>query len=284
MLNIPKIPEKEDLVYKERSILLMIVEQFQSSRYLKYLTLILVVLAVLASPGKTLLKDLFAKQFIASYQPPAVNEQPYIPQDLLIRQAGILPVAESTYSGYGQFVNPNPEISARRIGYKFVFRNSEGEITSEHLGQDFLFPGESHFVIVPELEFETAPSRVELVIESVNWTRWQPSVNPELSIIQQKSGTSPEGNFFVEGLLKNSTAFQIKKVAVEILVFDAANKSLVAVNSTMRDDLKPYESRYFRVLWPKPLEENLGQIQILARINAFEPVIFYGSETKLPAR
>jgi hypothetical protein len=283
VVEIPKIPSKEELEYKEKTFLLSVYEQFENSRHLKILFWVLVGFLILALPAQILLRNYLAKVFISSYKPPVVNENPYNPAQLEVRKTGILKVSGSTFSAYGQILNSNPELSARSLDYRFIFYDSERKILKEFPGQDFLFPAESRFILAPSVELDKAASSVELVVDGVKWTRFLPPIEPNLTIMQQKSGTSLEGKFFVEGLVKNPTAFRIKKVVIDVVVFDAANQNPAAVNSTICYDLESFESRYFRVIWPKNFT-GLGQVQIIPKVNSFEPVLIYESPDKIPAR
>lgn len=264
MIQIPNLPPKEELEYKEKDFLLSLYEQWQSSS--KVWFYLLFVSLVIAFPLKFILQKKITQALIAAYRPPAVITRPYPVQDLKVLKAQVLPVTTNTYSVVAQLLNPNAEVSAKDFSYEFWLLDQKGEVLKKILGKSFVLAAESKFLLVPTVVLSQVPQQVKLLFKDLRWTKQKAEIEVQLGILQKNFGTTLEGKFFVEGLVKNFQDFVIKKTEVEVVVFDSQNQNILAVNSTFLTDLKPLESRYFRTLWPKTFS-SIGEIVVLAQVN-----------------
>ncbi len=282
MINLPNLPEKEELEFKEKEFLLSLYEQFQRSSKIWFV--VLGVLLVLALPAKFVLQGIFASALIKSYRPPVVNLQPYIPQELQVLRTEILSVSAGSVSVLAQLLNPNRDISAREFTYRFVLKDGTGAVLSEVPGEGYLLSGESRFLLLPLLSLSPLPKTAELVLEQVRWTRRQPEFEVRLEVLQKNTGYTPEGKFFVEGLVRNLQNYQIKKVELSFIVFDQSNRNIVGVNSSVITDLVGSESRYFRVLWPSGKRFAPGQVEVIPDVNLLAPGLILEQQQKIPVR
>lgn len=276
------LPPQEELKYKEKEFFQSLYEQVQSSSRLWFWLLLLVLL--LAWPLSYFLVGQMTTALISKNPHLLLHEHPYVAEDLKVVRTEILPVARGIFSLVAQIVNPNATIAARRIAYHFVVRDPSGRELARQAGESYLLAGQSKFIIAPRLEIASgSPDQVLFQTDAVNWTILTPRTDLSLAILQQNAGLTPEGNFFVEGLIKNESGFGIRAVDVQALVFDRLSERLLAVNATRRDDLQPQESRYFRMLWPGKIE-NYGQIQISALVNLLDPGLVLENAEKIPVR
>lgn len=285
MFKLPKIPEKEELLFQEKSFLLSLYEQYQSSAHRKILIWILAGVLAAAWPLKVVIDSNLSKHLIGRPQPSLVIEEPYRPVPLEIRRVKLLLLAPGKFSVYAQVTNPNPDISVSALPYEFVLKDAEGKIAVTVSGKSFLLPGESKFLLLPlvNLTGPVAEIAAELRFGKIRWTRRAPELEVNLEVLQKRSGVAAEGNFFVEGLVKNLQGFGLKKVEVEALAFDVANQEILGVNSTVLTDLRPFESRYFRMLWPRDLL-GVGEVQVTPAVNLLEPGAVLEAGEKIPPR
>lgn len=273
MINIPNLPPKEELEYKQKEFLVSLNDQL--SRTSKTWFFVLFAVMIVSLPVYFILRNEFAKQFISSYQPPQLTNVSFDAKPLEILNAVVLPVAPGIYSAHVQVFNPNTDLSARNFIYEFEFRDNNGKILKSVPGSSFLLSGKTSRIVLAAARLSVAPARVGVSITDteVKWTKAVPSFEPDFLILQKSSGSTPEGNFFVEAQLKNNHSFEIKSVNIAIVVFDRQNENIVAVNSTVVTDLKPFESRYFRLIWPMSADRlfagTIGQIEISPSLNPF---------------
>lgn len=277
--EIPQLPQKEEREYKQKEFFLSIYEQFQASS--KTLLFFFLGTAILAIPVKFGLNYLLVRTLIAAYDPPQVNTIPYTPQNLEVLQVKVLPVNNQRVSLIAQILNPNSEISAYSLKYGFILEDENGKIVGEIFGESFIGARESKFLFEPIVSTNPLPASAKLSLDNILWTKRTPA-DIKLEILQKNSGLTLEGNFFVEGLVKNSQGFGLKKVDVNAIVFDQANQNIVAVNKTVLTDIKPFESRYFRMIWPTNFIA--GEVQAMPSVNLLDPGLILEKSNSVPIR
>lgn len=278
--EIPKLPEKEELEYKQKEFLLSVYEQFQGSS--KLLLRALVILAILAVPLKFGLEFLLVKSLTAAYRPPVVNSALYTPQDLEVRQVQILRLDDKHVSAVAQVLNPNAEISVYALAYEFILKNESGHKVGKISGASYISARESKFILEPLILMDPLPQQAELTLHNIRWTSKKPE-ELKLEILQKNVGQTVEGNFFAEGLVKNLQGFGLKKVEVSAVVFDISNQNIIAVNKTVLTELRPFESRYFRMVWPRNYP-SIGQVNVAASVNLLDPGLILEKGKLVPAR
>lgn len=286
MIKIPsiKLPDKEEFEFKEKAFLLSVYEQWQNSSKAWFYALGAVIL--LSFPLAWILGNALASGFIRAYSPPAVFENPFTPQVIKILKVEALPVTKDIFSAYAQVFNPNTDYTAHKFKYRFRLLDSGGQLLSEVQGMSFIGAGESKFLLAPLVRVtDGGPLDAELVLEQVRWTKRVPQFDVDLEVLQKRSGVTTEGNFFVEGQLKSLQGFSVKKAELAVVVFDKTNQNVLAVNSSVIDDLKPLESRYFRLVWPSGVQyPAIGQIQVLPYIDLLSPGLILEEGAAVPSR
>lgn len=275
-----KLPEKEELEYKEKEFLLSLYEQFERSSKIWFAALLLAVL--LAFPLKLILESQFSSRLVASLKSLPLNQNPYQPLELEVVRRGIVEVQSGVYSAYAQILNSNPTLAAREFVYELVLKDTSGKILAQNSGRSFALRGESRFLLWPKINLSSRPEQVELQVQDAKWTASNPPI-PRLEVLQQGSGVTAENQFFVEGVLKNQEGFGMKKVELSVIIFGPAGSQVLALNVSEVSDLKAFEGRYFRVLWPKPIT-NLGLVEIIAEVNPFAPGLRIDEQDKIPSR
>lgn len=285
MVDLPKnlgnLPGREDFEYKQKEFMLGLYENFQATDRRWFYGL--VISLVLAIPIAFGLSILFTNWFINSYQPPAVTAELYDPDDLTVRQQGLIAVDDERYSAYFQLVNPNPDLSAWDIRYRLVFFDDNGEKIEEVLRAGYILAGQSKFFVEPLIKSVIKPNSFSVEFDSIRWTNRQPEFDIDLTVSGQGSGLTEEGNFFAEATIKNQQSYRVRTVVVNVLVFDQNLQSLSAVNRTEFTDLEALEARYFRVLWPTQ-PESIGRIEVVPEINPLDPELILDTEATIPVR
>lgn len=278
--EIPKLPEKEEFEYRKKDFLLSLYEEFRGSS--KLLLYVLPALLVLALPLKLGFEFLLAKSFAGAYRPPLVNRALYTAQDLEILKVEILPLDDQSSSVVAQVLNPNSEISVYSLAYEFVLKNQEGGEVGRIAGESYISARESKFILEPLIAAAPPPAQAELRLADIRWTKKKPE-ELKLEILQKNVGQTLEGNFFAEGQVKNLQGFGFKKVLVQGIVFDAANQNILAVNQTVLTEVGPFESRYFRMVWPRSYL-SVGQVHLAASINLLDPGLILEKGEPVPVR
>lgn len=280
MVNVPKLP-LEDLEFKEKEFMLSVYEDFEKSS--KFWFWLLLGVLVLWIPARLFLEKNLTTTFLARIIVPQVNLHPYSPRGLETVHSEIIPVKSGLYSAYIQILNPNPDISARKFSYELSFFDADGGTIKKISGENFALAGTSKFIVLPNIALPAPPANIKADLKDIQWTKYIPKIDPHLEVLQERSGVTPEGNFFAEGLLRNPQSFHIKNIEIVVLQFDKQNKKIIGVNSTRVQDLASGESRYFRVLWPSEFS-NYGDTQIIPSIDLFSANFEIDKGQPLPPR
>src|SRR3989344_3478542 len=272
MIQIPNLPPKDELEYKKKEFLVSLNDQMAASS--RTLIFVLFAVIIVSLPLYFVLRSQLTQQFIASYKPPEITNATFDAKPLEVLKAESLPVTAGVFSASAQVFNPNTDFSARTFDYEFVFSDNNGKVLKSVPAASFLLAGKTRRVMIASVRISVQPSRVSLQIKDTRWTNVVPKFEPNLTVLQKRSGNTAEGNFYVEGLLRNNHSFQIKSVALEAAVFDSKNQNVAAVNSTQVGEMQPFESRYFRMVWPVGQERlfdqgQIGQIEINPSLNPF---------------
>lgn len=270
------LPQEPDFNFRFKQFLVTFSEQLQNTSKVWYLALVLLIVA--SVPAGFVIRSYAAKKIISGYVPPQVVNPVAGAKSIEVLKTEVLETGKpGVYSAYAQVRNPNAEMSAREMTYHFGGQPQR---------QSYLLAGESKFLILPAFAPPGGASAgrpsVQIVIDSVRWTA-NKGTEVKFEVLQKQSGVTAEGNFFVEGLVKNLQAWRLRAVAVSILVFDRLNQKIIAVNATEMTDLVPYESRYFRALWPAAVP-GYGQISVIPAVNPLEPGGALDVEEGIPPR
>ncbi len=268
-MDLKNLPDKEQLQFKEKAFLMDVHEQFSHTSKIWYYVLAAII--ILSIPGVLILKGQLASHYIRNLPILDINPNAIHPQDLKTAGMDFFPVGSTGfYSVYARVFNPNADVSARAFYYEFVFKNQSGSVLKKISGDDFLLRGASKFIVVPAVELSEKPTAVDFSMSDPRWTRAVADFKPQFDILQKQWGDS-DGKFFVSALVKNQNSFSVKKVSVPVVVFAEDNKTVLAVNQTVLDDVQPFESRYFLVSWPSDKQglfpAAIGQIEVGTEIN-----------------
>lgn len=261
--------------------LLGLSEQLQESSKIWFIAL--AALVIFAWPVKYALQQSLAGYFIRSYQPPAVTSNPYTPEALVAVKKDFVSVSAGTYSAYAQVRNPNAELSAKKFEFRFLFRDKDGASVGSFSGESHVLAGESRFVLLPTASLPETPASVDLVFDEVNWVRRVPAFDVKFEVLQKSTGRTSEGGFFVEFLVKNPQGYRLKKVDIQAIIFDSSSRDILAVNMSQFTDLKPFESRYVRLVWPRTFLD-VGEVQVSPQVNQLEPGAVLDQDNKVPVR
>lgn len=280
-----KLPS-DDIDYKRKEFMLSLYEEFANSSKLWFVVLGLII--ILAIPGNIILKVKFTEYLITKQVPVQVTNTLQAAKDLIVSEKTLLPVQDESYSVVFKLFNPNSQISAQHIEYEISLLNAKNELIKIVPGNTYLSNSQSKFVLINLTNLATAPAGFDVNFKKIKWTNREPKFKVELSAIGQNSGSTAEGLFFVEGLIKNPEAYQIRTVDLPVLVFDKAGNQILAAGLTSLSDLNPFENRYFRIVWPvsekKLFPKGYGYTEISPQVNFLNPSLVIPDSAKLPSR
>jgi hypothetical protein len=76
--------------------------------------------------------------------------------------------------------------------------------------------------------------------------------------------------FVAEGYVQNSSPYRLKQVRLTFLVYNSA-KQIMTISQRDEFDLKPYERRAYKQLWPNLRLTTVQNVKVIAETNVLDP-------------
>jgi len=164
--------------------------------------------------------------------------------------------------------NPNNRFGAAKFSYKFSLVDNAGNKLSTRMGESFILPGETKYVIELNMDSPEEPYTVNFEITDVEWEEFLGYEEPKLSIYNKnfhKDGQKSE----VFGLLKNESYFDFNSIEIDIVLRDGDGKPLALGTNEMRT-ISSQQERDFRIFWPYTFPKEVEEVEIRAEADVFD--------------
>lgn len=246
---------------------------------------------VLAFPGKRryflvgLIVMIIPIYFVAKYSTAAVYLLNFEKRAIVAHEAKVsslpiqilsvraLSILGNNYSAYALIKNPNKELIASSLTYQFHFYGQNGqELASDESGGTYILGGEQKYIIEPNVKLSEPPSKVEVEIKNPVWKKRLniPNIIVRSGIPQFGDQDTPQG-FYIQDSLTNSSVYNLGTVIVNAVVMNKSGE-VIAVTKYVANDVKPDETREYKMFWPLPIAGNVqGTPQITVEANPFDP-------------
>lgn len=198
------------------------------------------------------------------------------PLELKINKVTVFFEDNNTYSALAEITNENLELAARQISFKFNFFNAQGQkitvLSGETQGETFILPSQTKYLISPKIV--STDKIVTSKLETTKKPLWQKRLNiPKVKLITTlptfENITDPPA-FVAEGYVQNSSPYRLKQVRLTFIVYNTSNQ-ILAVSSRDEFDLKPYERRAYKQLWPNLRLNSVLNIKVTSETNVLDP-------------
>ena len=182
-----------------------------------------------------------------------------------ILSAANLSIAGNAYSSYALIKNQNKDLSVVDLKYTFHLFNSQNQEIYTYSGDTFLLPGEQKYLILPNARINQVPTSVEVEIPDPVWQKRVnlPNVIISTGVPSYGDQQNPQG-FYIKGTLQNQSAFPLKSVTVQGIIFDK-NHNVIAATEYTANTVASKEQRAYQMFWPVPLSQfmaGLPQINV----------------------
>ena len=189
-----------------------------------------------------------------------------------------LPVTDTTYHLVAYVENPNAGARTERLQYRFRAYDADNVILGERTGETFIAPLERTAIFVPYLEVaDRKPARV--FFDVVNQPVWHTTESvytlPRIGITRQVANETG-GSVRVSAQVRNNYPFTIHDVEFVALVYGRDENALLA-SQTILDRFERDEVRDIVFTWPRQLDESIGRIEIIPRVDIREIRALYRS-------
>lgn len=196
--------------------------------------------------------------------------------DLQVSEVTIIDYYDGNFGALASISNPNPDLSASEINYTWLYVNASNQtvqaLNNDALGgKTFILPGQKKYIMAPKINASEPIAKAQLIINGD--IQWQKPANIDkvlLTIGPAIPGqqNSPQ-NFTVDSTVLNNSTYQIKHIRLQFLIFDEFGR-LTALSQRTENDLRPFERRSFKQLWPG-LRIYEPKVEIYPEINLLDP-------------
>lgn len=236
----------------------------------KWQRIVLVCCLIGIIPSYSIVKQISYRLSTANLKNDLVQASPsfYTATPLVINPVEISKFGDIFYSAAVQIKNPNTELSLPETAVKIEFLNSKGQIVASSDTVLFLLPGQSKQLVVPKItsKDQIASGRVQLP-EHPSWQKRLsiPTVklSPSTPIFYNQNDPIA---FAVEGTVYNQSPYLLKKITINYILYDK-NNAVLGASSRSEFDMKPFERRAYKQLWPGIYTQNVIKVDVLPETN-----------------
>lgn len=202
---------------------------------------------------------------------------------LEIKEKAFVYSSQGKYDAVAKVSNPNNGYGSSKFSYEFKLMDEGGNILATKIGEDFILPSETKYIIETSLESKTDPKQIEFKILNGAWDEFSGYEEPELNIYNKRYNLISNGVGYSEafGLLRNESPFDFDAIKINIVLRDGLSK-IVALNKTEMRTVNSREERDFRLVWPNSFQGDVQGVEVEASADVFDSQNFI--KKYLPAR
>ncbi len=185
---------------------------------------------------------------------------------LVVLWSKVFPVASGAFDAAAFIENPNPNIGARKLNYRFRVFDDANLLVTERVGTTYLNPSERAIIFEPRVETgERIPRRAFIDFEETpDWVR-VPAANRLQLVIENKRFTQEPLPRLTATIVNQSVA-GIKGVEASAVLIGSDGNAF-AVSRTLVGRVAGDGRREIIFTWPEPFEQTPAFIDILVRAN-----------------
>ena len=202
-------------------------------------------------------------------------------QELKVIEEAFVYGGPRKYDVMAKISNPNDQFGSPRFSYKFILKDSAGNNLAEQKGESFILPFETKYLIETNLETQSNPANLEIVITECQWERFFAYKEPQLNIYHKRYDLISSGAVFGEafGLLVNESEFDFNTININVILRDSSGKPL-SFNSTEMRTITSHEERDFKLVWPISFPGEVQNIEMEAEADVYNSQNFIKSYLK----
>lgn len=195
-------------------------------------------------------------------------------------------VENNDYDFLAKVTNSNTDYGSPDVEYEISFFNSGGTRISQKVGNFYILPGQTRYVVDSPLKFQEQISRADFAVKSVDWQKLNSLAVMGVTLVAENYSYVPvlqPGTFGkVGGSVFNNSDYDLNKVDVSIVLFDASDVP-IAVNKTEINTFLARTTRGFEVTWYTPFVGDITRVDPEANTDVFENSNFlrqYGGQER----
>jgi hypothetical protein len=185
--------------------------------------------------------------------------------------ARMAPAGGDLYDAAAQAENQNQALASGAVDYEFTLFDELG-LVARKTGTTFIYPQERLYIVEPALRTARKPVRVEFRILHTAWRLGRESP-PQIVVERRGYEMAGEGirrYSVADADIFNASPFGIRSFETTIALFDTAG-NLIGVNKVSGENLAAGGRAKIKSLWPSALADTIGTIEVIPRVNMFDP-------------
>ncbi|MEI7777781.1 MAG: hypothetical protein WCI52_04220 [bacterium] len=180
-------------------------------------------------------------------------------------------VTDGVYSAAAEVENPNVNVYAESVPYRFRFYDDNGVMIAERTGNTFMLPNTIFPIFESGIQTgQRTPIRVsfEFLSNTIDWQK-KPYQLPRLVIIDQtlasSTSASATSSAKIEATIQNQSDFSATNIEVVALVFDV-NDNAIASSHTVVDQIGARSATKVTFTWPTAFSVPVSKIEIVPKV------------------
>ena len=206
-------------------------------------------------------------------------------EPLTVAPALLVP-ADGGYDILASFENTNSIYGAERIEYDIAITSSDGVFSQKISGVAYGLPQQTFFVAHHLDSAPQANVSATVTVQEVIWRKVRPQeVGIDIQVQDESLVLNPRPGVVVEarGVVRNASPYQLDRVDVAVLLYDAT-EALVGAGSTNLRTLSSGSERLFTVSWRGPLVRPPVRVRTFLSTNALANDAFLETYDTSPER
>jgi translation elongation factor EF-1beta len=194
-------------------------------------------------------------------------------QNLKVVEKSIITEQPGKYDLLAQVENPNSQFGVASFEYEFDLKDEQGNVVSRYQGSSFILPSQKKYILVFNQEYASQPSAVDFTIKTYKFTKFLDYEEPLLRVSEKEFNLVNGGPTYAElkAKIRNESGFDFKEIKTKVIIRDKNNK-VVAVNETVRNDVRVNEEREVIFNWTNSFlgENEYPKIEVENEVDVFD--------------
>jgi len=189
-------------------------------------------------------------------------------EELVVISVNFISTFSSDFDLVAKIKNPNNDWGAESADYKFNIYDLDNELIGYKTGRTYLLPQETKYIIEQRITTKIDPFRADIELSNINWQELKDFEEIEIGIKDKKHEITEQGFNKASGNIENKSSYDLNKIEIAALLFNEDGK-LIAVGKTETRTILAGESRYFEIIWPYQVPEEVSSFEIRTYTNVF---------------
>lgn len=174
----------------------------------------------------------------------------HIIMPLEVLSVKLFKVAEGDYDILTEIRNPNPDYGSSKIDYDLVLMGQSDEELNRQNYSFYILPGQTKHMVLNLANNNLNITRAQIEVKNIEWDKLN-LFDPQLISFPVKNKQFNGVEF--GAVVLNDSDFDFDTIDVAVILYDQ-NNNILGVNQSNINTLLSRTERYFKVLWPAPIE------------------------------